>query len=90
MGKTVGSLNRTQTNDLFDKAAGGKPVVLVSVGNVPFNALLDTGSQVTTLSESFYKQHIESRSHHFYEGNIFKLSCANRLEIPCIHWDCST
>ena len=59
MGKTVGSFNRTQTNDLFDKAVGGKPVVLVSLGNVPFNALFHTGSQVPTLSESFYKQHIE-------------------------------
>ena len=43
---------------------GGQPIVNVKLDQVPCSALLDTGSQVTIVSESFYKEHLSHKEVH--------------------------
>ncbi|KAK0144488.1 hypothetical protein N1851_017149 [Merluccius polli] len=53
------------------------------MGGVEVPCLLDTGSMVTTLSESFFKQHFEPwGSEKLHECGWLQLSAANGLAIP--------
>ena len=60
---------------------GRSPEVVISVGGVEVKALVDTGSQVTTLPLSFVKGQLSERTlerpHHF-----LKLTAANGGDIP--------
>ena len=51
------------------------------VYNVPTRALLDTGSTVTTISDSFYRQHIYHLPIQPLD-TILSLSCANGESLP--------
>ena len=51
-------------------------------GGVLIKVLLDTGSQVSTVSEKFYNENVAKMVDSFYEGNLFRLTGANRLEVP--------
>ena len=69
----------------LEKTVGGKPKVEAKFGNTMVDCLLDTGSQVTTLSETFYRTKIEPAGTKISVGNDFiNLTAANSLEIPYI------
>ena len=62
---------------------GGRPVTSVMFDNVNVSSLIDTGSQVTTISETFFWENIHSNGITEYrEGNWFPLTAANGLNIP--------
>jgi hypothetical protein len=87
LGETVGSvqeLGSEQMDTLYKMSVGGKPVAMVKFGGISLKALLDTGSQVSTVSETFYEKHLSPGDNPYYEGKLFRLTCANRLEIPYI------
>ena len=60
---------------------GDSNEVSVSVCGVPTRALLDTGSTVTTISESFYRQHLYHLPIQPLD-TILSLSCANGESLP--------
>ena len=65
------------------RVVGECPDVEVSVGNTTLRCLLDTGAQVSTITESFYKEHLahlETRDVSAY----LTISGAQGLEIPYI------
>ena len=82
LGETVGSLETTEAQALYSKAVGGKPLTEAKFGGVLIKVLLDTGSQVSTVSEKFYNENLAKIVDSFYEGNLFRLTGANRLEMP--------
>ena len=50
-----------------------------------FTALVGTGSQVSTITESFYKRHLQPRGRELYNQDLhlhLHLAAANELEIP--------
>lgn len=47
---------------LLTALVGSKRIATLTVDGVPCTCLLDSGSQVTTVSESFYRLHLPSRS----------------------------
>lgn len=58
-GSTDGSNSGTLTKDRFlERAVGKCPEVEIHIGGVAVRCLLDTGSNVSTLTESFFKEHL--------------------------------
>ena len=68
----------------WQRAVGTSPKINVSIGGVAASAIVDTGSQVTTVTEGFFRQHLSNRlevePHHAY----FRLTAANGLPIPLL------
>ena len=68
---------------IVSKTVGGRPIINIKVGDTEAVSLVDTGSQVSTISESFFNEHLlGNRNIRFQGGNWFPLSAANGLEIP--------
>jgi len=75
----------TQEKMFMDKTVGDCPFVTVKMGGVSVKSLLDTGSQVSTVTEEFYIKHLKPL------GNVYKptgvslsLKAANGLDIPYV------
>lgn len=51
---------------------------------VEINCLLDTGSMVTTITESFYRNNIETLCKNIKNDVKLNLKAANRISIPFI------
>lgn len=64
---------------------GPCPKVTISMGGVNISCLLDTGSMVTTMSESFFAKHFETGGPEKLRAcHWLRLRAANGLEIPYI------
>lgn len=60
---------------------GQCPIVTVKLGGVGVNCLLDTGSMVSTIHESFFRRHLQGQ---LRDCNWLQLQAANGLEIPYV------
>ena len=70
-------------DSLLEKTIGQCPVTELEVLGVRFSALVDTGSQVSTITESCYKRHLQPRGRDLYNQDLhLHLTAANGLEIP--------
>lgn len=57
--------------------------VAVQISGVPVKCLLDTGSEISTISESFFRQHLLGKEEDvFPAAKWLKLTAANSLPIP--------
>ena len=65
---------------LFFKTVGIRPEINVKIGEFSVMFLVDTGSQVTTISEACFKDKL-SGNVDFCAGKWFPLSAANGIEI---------
>lgn len=83
-GQTVGSGNKNGPNkDSVDKLVGGVPVVALQFNGVPIHCLLDTGSQVTLMRESFFQEHFGQQGALLEDPSAWlALQAANGLAIP--------
>lgn len=82
MGSNVKEEERTMT---FNKLVGSCPVVMVNMGDVEVPCLLDTGSMVSTITESFFDEHFNAFGKQEV-GNCqwLGLKAANGLDIPYV------
>ena len=70
------------------------PKIIMSVKGKPTKSLLDSGSKVTLMNESYYKEHLEHRllpSSGAYNNlhNLFSLKCIEESHIPLSkHFEC--
>ena len=74
-------MQRHTSNDQIDGLVGSACEVSVNVNGIQAQALLDTGSTVSTMSLSFYKEylpHLEINS----IQEMFNLKCANGTTLP--------
>lgn len=62
---------------------GAKCTAQVIVGGKVCSCLLDTGSQVTTIPNSFYREHLSHLSIHSL-NNLLEVEGANGQEVPYI------
>ncbi|KAG1926094.1 interleukin-1 receptor accessory protein-like 1-A [Pimephales promelas] len=69
---------------LRDSAFGDCLTVDVKIAGVPTKCLLDTGSEVTTISESHFKHHFGGKEIHLSSANWVRLTAANGLDIPVL------
>ncbi len=69
---------------LKEGAFGDCLTVDVKIAGVPTTCLLDTGSEVTTISESHFKQHFGGQEIQLSSANWVRLTAANGLNIPVL------
>ena len=51
---------------MYKKAVGECPVATVRLGGVDLPCLLDSGSEVSTITEEFFNEHFALKGKHFY------------------------
>ncbi|KAL0161724.1 hypothetical protein M9458_045449, partial [Cirrhinus mrigala] len=69
--------------ELLKRAVGTCPQIDIKVLGVEVSCLLDTGSQVSTISESFFRQHLGGDDEDMLSTTGWlKLTAANGLDIP--------
>ena len=61
---------------------GGKPCITVTIGEHEVECLVDTGSQVTTVTNQWFQTHIDQSL--LLNSQFIKLTGANGLEIPYV------
>ena len=67
-----------------DATVGTCPTATVLMGGVEVNCLLDTGSQVSTITESFFRKYIARNDRELASCSWLKLTAANGLDIPYV------
>ena len=81
-----GEIKGSQTIDrerFLERAVGECHKVTIQINGVSTKCLLDTGSQVSTLSESFFKKHLLGKEEDVLPtAKWLKLTAANSLPIP--------
>ena len=80
--------------DIMQQAVAPCPEIIMSVKGKPTRSLLDSGSEVTLVNESYYKEHIEHclvPSSGLYKNshNLFSLRGIEEGHIPLSkHFEC--
>lgn len=79
-----GSTNQIKQSS---KLVGTRPLVEAGMGGVKVSCLIDTESMVTTIPESFFRQHFQPGvGGRLQECNWLQLRAANGLEIPYLDY----
>ena len=67
-----------------EQFVGGSPIITLTISGVDVPMVADTGSQVTTISEEFYQEHLRSVLHAEPFANLrdFTVRAANGLSLP--------
>ena len=70
---------------VYERAVGSCPLTTLKLGGVHVHCFLDSGSQVSTITESFFNKHFRPRRSKLLDTNQWlTLTAANGLEIPYI------
>ena len=69
------------TRDVTDQLLGSPNEVTVKVNGIPASALLDTGSTVSTVSESFHRQYLADQTIQAL-NHILHIECADGQDLP--------
>ncbi len=83
-GKPEGSRCSTLTKERFlERAVGKCPEVDIHIGGVPVRCLLDTGSNVSTLTERFFKENLHGEDKDLHcTSKWLRITAANKLPLP--------
>ena len=75
--------NDIEPSNFLKEAIAGKPITHVKFGNCETLALVDTGSQVSMISQKFFEEHMKPYMDKLYpDRGLFTLTRANGLEVP--------
>lgn len=67
----------------LEGAVGRCPEVDIHIASVPVRCLLDTGSKVSMLTESFFREHLHGEDKDMYcTAKWLKITAANKLPLP--------
>lgn len=67
---------------IIERAIGKCPVVALKLSGIPAHCLLDTGSQVSTVTDKFFRKHIGDDENMLATTSWLKIAAANGLGIP--------
>ncbi len=82
-GQSIGSTQISDRDRLLKHAVGKCPVVDLKIGGVGVSCLLDTGSQVSTIMEHFFKEHLAGEEKDMLSiTGWLKITAVNGLDIP--------
>ncbi len=56
--------------------------MVITIGDIAVKAIVDTGSQVTTITENFYTKWMKGKDHRLRSDTCMRLTAANGLTIP--------
>ena len=72
-------------DDVFIRAVGKCPIANVKLGGVLVPCLLDSGFEVSTITESFFNENVRSKGKNLLSiSGWLTLTAANELNIPYI------
>ena len=74
----------TYGGSIIENAVGNCPEVKVKLGGVDVGCLIDTGAEVSTITESFYKEFLAQGREVIDATSYIKISASQGLEIPYI------
>ena len=66
---------------LTSKVIGKRPHWHIKIANKDIQCLIDSGSEVTTITESYYRNHLQSE---LLDSSWIRLTAANGLDIPTV------
>ena len=82
-GKSEGSTSTLTKERFLENAVGECPEVDIQIDGIPLRCLLDTGSNVSTLTESFFRDHLHGEEEDMHcTAKWLKLTAANKLPLP--------
>lgn len=82
-GKSKGSQDILTKERFLQHAVGKCPEVDIQIGGVPLRCLLDTGSNVSTLTENFFRDHLHGEDEDMHcTAKWLKITAANQLPLP--------
>ena len=86
VGEVVGSgKDVTDRNKILENAVGECKTVELKLWGVTVSCLLDTGSQVSTIFEGFFREHLALEGEDVHPAfECLKITAANGLDIPYI------
>ncbi|KAL6462436.1 hypothetical protein MHYP_G00288580 [Metynnis hypsauchen] len=67
---------------IIERAIGKCPIVDLKLSGIPAHCLLDTGSQVSTITDKFFKEHIGDSENMLATTSWLKIAAANGSGIP--------
>ena len=74
----------TDGGSIIENAVGDCPELKVKVGGVDVGCLIDTGAEVSTITESFYKEFLDQGSEVIDVTSYIRISASQGLEIPYV------
>ncbi|KAK3107286.1 hypothetical protein FSP39_011149 [Pinctada imbricata] len=84
MSRLVGQNSLGSHSNVVKKMVANSPILSVKIKDTVVQCILDTGSVVSTITESFYNKHLKSKFEMHPEQNWLRLRAANGLEIPYV------
>ena len=70
---------------MWEQLIGKAPIVEATVGGVTTRFLVDTGNQVSTITETFYRTHLAQTENHLQDpNNWLTIRAANGLTVPYV------
>ncbi len=83
-GGVHGSSSSPLTKERFlERAVGQCPEVEISIGGKSVKCLLDTGSNVSTLADSFFREHLHGEDRDMHSTSKWlRITAANKLPLP--------
>ncbi|XP_076101165.1 uncharacterized protein LOC143070948 [Mytilus galloprovincialis] len=79
--RTYAYQQQQSTQDITDQLIGNTNEVTVKIHGIPATALLDTGSTVSTVSESFHRQYLPDHTIQTL-NRILHIECADGEDLP--------
>ncbi|CAB3992256.1 Retrovirus-related Pol poly from transposon 297 [Paramuricea clavata] len=80
--RTVGG-EGADSHSIPERIIGKCPVAVVNIGGVSVSCLLDSGSEVSTITEEFFNTHLKPKGQELLStSGWLKLTATNGLEIP--------
>ena len=80
--KVKGSNISQEVQDLCDNLIGSCPTTVAIIDGISCHCLIDTGSEVSILSEEFYVNHLAYNKEILNSNNWLKITGANDLQVP--------
>ena len=74
----------TYGGSIIENAVGNCPEVKIKLGGVDIGCLIDTGAEVSTITESFYKEFLAQGREVIDVTSYIKISASQGLEIPYV------
>lgn len=82
-GKSEGSPQTLTKERFLENAVGKCPIVDIQIDKVPLKCLFDSGSNVSTLTESFFRDHLHGEDKDMHcTSKWLKITAANKLPLP--------
>ena len=86
-GENSGLLEGMDVERIYSKAICSCPVATIKIGDVECRCLLDSGSEVSMVTESFYRRFLEPEGYQMIQiDTVLHLTAANGLTLPYVEY----